>query len=93
LPHIRPGGVFLCEDIHGIANEFASYLTGFAAHINSSIMRSNDKIKGVTVSATAYQSGIHSIHSYPFVTVIEKTDRPVDELISPKKGTEWQPFL
>jgi len=93
LPHIRPGGVFLCEDIHGIANEFTSYVTGFAAHINSSIMKSNDKVKGVIVSSTPYQSEIHSIHSYPFATVIEKTDKPVDELISPKHGTEWQPFL
>jgi hypothetical protein len=93
LPHISPGGVFLCEDIHGIANEFNSYVSGFTAHLNSSIMKTNDKVKGVTCSATQYQSDIQSIHFYPFSTVIEKTERPIEELNSPRHGTEWQPFL
>jgi hypothetical protein len=27
------------------------------------------------------------------VTVVERTDTPVSELVAPKHGTEWQPFL
>lgn len=28
LPHLQPGGVFLCEDLHGAYNRFASLLAG-----------------------------------------------------------------
>src|SRR4029077_12460269 len=38
LPHLRPGGVYLCEDIHvfhGVPNHFASYLQGLASSLHS----------------------------------------------------------
>ena len=40
-----------------------------------------------------FQASVGSIHHYPFVTVIEKRDRELPELVAPKRGTEWQPFL
>jgi hypothetical protein len=43
--------------------------------------------------ASSFQSAIHSIHFYPFVTVVEKAGAPTAELISAKHGTQWQPFL
>ena len=33
-----------------------------------------------------------SIHVYPFVYVIEKHTLPTARFISPKQGTQWQPF-
>jgi hypothetical protein len=34
LPHLRPGGVYLCEDVHGAFNRFASYVGGLAHKLN-----------------------------------------------------------
>src|SRR6266404_305206 len=93
LPHIRPGGLYLCEDVHGDGNQFNSYINGLAAHLNAFGMGSNDKTNRIAYSPTPFQNEIHSIHLYPFVTVIEKTDSHVDQFVAPKHGTEWQPFL
>lgn len=91
LPHIRPGGVYMCEDIHRIHNKFSAYIGGLINHFNST------KVKipapELTSIPTAFQRDIHAIHSYPFAIVIEKCTHPVAELIAPKHGTQWQPFL
>ena len=93
LPHIRPGGLYLCEDVHGDVNQFTSYVTGLAAHLNSFGMGASDEKKGIAYSTTQFQREIHSIHLYPFVIVIEKTDSFVYQFEAPKHGTEWQPFF
>lgn len=91
LPHVRPGGVYLCEDICGALNEFNAYVYGLISHLNTCNWDSS-KPHASSVP-TAFQSVVHSIHCYPWVTVIEKFETPVDELLAPKHGTEWQPFL
>ncbi len=93
LPHLRPGGFYLCEDVHGSVNQFHSYIHGLAAHLHSSVRGSNDETKGIACKPTPFQTDIHSIHLYPFVTLIEKTNSPVIQFVAPKHGTEWQPFL
>jgi hypothetical protein len=93
LPHLRPGGLYLCEDVHGSINGFNSYLNGLTAQLNASVRKVHDKEKGIVCSPTQFQADIHSIHFYPFVTVIEKTHSPVAQFAAPKHGTEWQPFL
>jgi len=85
LPHMRPGGVYLCEDIHSLNNHFAAYVGGLADGINA-VQRE----EGVP---TGFQRDIHSVHLYPYVAVIEKCERPKEKLIAPRHGTEWQPFL
>lgn len=84
LPHLRPGGVYLCEDIHNLHNPFAAYVGGLVNGINAVHK------EGVP---TGFQSDIHSVHLYPYVAVIEKNECPRKELIAPRHGTEWQPFL
>jgi hypothetical protein len=42
--------------------------------------------------ALPFQRSIDSVHLYPFVTVIEKREVPLDVLVAEKRGTEWQPF-
>lgn len=42
------------------------------------------------VRATPFQAQIHSIHHYPYVVVVEKRERPMDHLLSVRRGTEWQ---
>ena len=89
LPHLRPGGVYLCEDVHGAYNGFSAFMQGLVNNLNMHRVIG----AGRGVSSTEFQAWIHSIHFYPYVTVIEKADSPVRHLIAPKHGTEWQPFL
>jgi hypothetical protein len=93
LPHIRPGGVYLCEDICGELNPFASYIHGLASNLNCADGMSTDPQKGISCSVTPFQSHIQSIHIYPFVTVVQRNDHPMHQITAPKHGTQWQPFL
>ena len=90
LPHLAPGGVFLCEDIHGGAHPFHSYVDGLSRNLHGHNLTIGVTLK---VQPTSFQQMIHSVHSYPFVTVIEKRKAPADLLEAPKHGTEWEPFL
>jgi hypothetical protein len=97
LPHLRPGGVFLCEDVHGYRdlNGFASYVNGFTHHLHagSHTLNPDTADRHLVCPANAFQADVHSVHQYPFVIVVEKRDAPVSELVAQKHGTEWQPFL
>jgi hypothetical protein len=94
LPHLRPGGVYLCEDVCGDANEFAAYVHRLAASLHAAHWTAqNESGNGSAARATPLQQLVHSIHVYPFVVVIERTEGPRDSLEAPKHGTEWQPFL
>jgi SAM-dependent methyltransferase len=94
LPHLRPGGVYLCEDIHGANNQFAAYLQGLSNSLHSmtpSEMPSG--ISGLASAPSGFQRAIRAIHLYPFVAVIEKREGNLRQFIAPKHGTQWQPFL
>jgi len=41
LPHIRPGGVFLCEDVHDEFNKFMFYINGLSHRL-----KRMERIKG-----------------------------------------------
>jgi len=45
-----------------------------------------------SASPTPFQQAVHSIHLYPMVLVIERRSEHL-ELVAPKHGTQWQPFL
>ena len=84
--HLRPGGVYLCEDVVGRFNGFHSYVNGLALHLN-------DKGPGSPSQANSFQRSVSSVHLYPYVVIMEKADKPVTGFISAKRGTEWQPWL
>lgn len=88
LPQIRPGGIYLCEDVHGTLNEFAAFATGLVNDLNSW-----NRLPGnlLSCSSTQFQSIIHSIHFYPFIVVIEKRLELLPKLSASRRGTEWQP--
>jgi len=90
LPHIQPGGVFICEDIHGHSNYFAAFAQSLADHLNAFTV-SEDK-EGYKGKATPLQCAIDSIHMHPFLTVIEKRQNPLIDMLCLKHGTQWQPF-
>jgi hypothetical protein len=91
LPHLNSGGVYVCEDVNGIHNPFASYVQSLAGNLNAM----NSYAPGALAKAkpTPFQTAIHSVHLYPYVAVIEKTDGIFDAFEAPKHGTQWQPFL
>jgi hypothetical protein len=96
LPFLRPGGVYFCEDVHGMYNLFASYVHGLGHKLNDTSQICSfpgDDDRRIFGTSTPFQSAVGSIHLYPFVTVLERNAIPVIELRAPKHGTQWQPFL
>jgi SAM-dependent methyltransferase len=95
LPHIKPRGVYICEDIHGTLNPFASYVSGLSQNLHACErgQHNPDNERRLAFRTTPLQSALQSVHLYPFVTVIERTDRSIPELVAAKHGTQWQPFL
>ncbi len=89
LPHLRPGGIYLCEDLHGEYSRFSAFVHGITNSLN--VMKHFDSEPGVI--PTELQAWIRSIYFYPYVTVIEKANNPLQRLIAQKHGTEWQPFV
>ena len=86
LPHIRSGGVYMCEDIHLHHNGFAAYIYGLSNRLNAMAC---DPGQLTPVYASGFQRSIHAIHLYPFVTVIEKTDFPAEHFTLIRQGTDW----
>ena len=66
LPHLRPGGVFMCEDIHGISNRFAAFAIGLVSELNHMNLAAGPLFQS---GVSQFQSTIHSIHFYPYVLV------------------------
>jgi len=96
LPRIRPGGVYICEDVHGNLNAFGGMIGGWALAMNDvSHMQTDsaDPDKRLVVPTNEVQATFDSIHVYPYVVVIEKRNRRLPELRAPKHGTQWEPFL
>src|SRR5262249_28645437 len=92
LPNLAPGGVYLCEDVHGEFNPFQSYVCGLASRLNAMTAGSGNA-REYSCETTPFQSAIFCVALYPFITVIERRDVPAARLIAQRHGTEWQPFL
>ena len=89
FPIVRPGGVYICEDIIN-GNEFLAYLGGLSEHLMT--YESTSLVEpGVASSAGGFQQSVQAVHLYPFVAVVERTLQPVLDFQFPKHGTEWQP--
>jgi hypothetical protein len=73
---IKPGGIYLCEDIHGLKNPFAAYIRGFANTLNAN--RFNP-----------VQAWVKSVTFYPYIAVLEILERPRDGLVSERSGDSW----
>lgn len=81
LGHINPGGVYICEDIHGEENAFAHYSSGLARNLHA-----------YGPQTTGFQRTVESVHLYPFLAVIEFAEVPRGELVAPQHGRQWQPI-
>lgn len=89
LGRLRPGGVYICEDVHGIDNRFTAFASGLVDELNHFAVVDED---GLQSSASPIQRIVQSIHFYPYVLVIEAHADEIDGLRSERRGTEWQPF-
>jgi methyltransferase family protein len=89
LPHIRPGGVYLCEDVFRPRNLFHDYVNGLSRNL---YWRRPVGPPGDERYPTEFQRTV-SVHLYPFLAVIERRSSPLNELRGAKRGTEWQRFL
>ena len=88
LPHLRPGGVYLCEDVIPGFHAFHGYIDGLALNLHT---KGPDE-ESAGRRPTNFQRAIDSVHLYPYVVVIEKRSESLDRMIAEKHGTEWQPF-
>jgi SAM-dependent methyltransferase len=92
LTHVAPGGVYVCEDVHGHYAEFAAFASGLADSLNAfSAEVNDDPERSLAARVTAFQGAVRSVCHYPFITFIEMHAHPVDELVCPKHGSEWHP--
>ncbi len=88
FPHLSPGGVYLCEDTYKIAAH--DYFGGLARQISElgnprpGLADPHDGLM-----TNAFQRQVKSLHLYPFVAVLEKQDKPVDEFTAPRRGSQW----
>jgi 23S rRNA U2552 (ribose-2'-O)-methylase RlmE/FtsJ len=89
LPHLRPGGVYVCEDVHGIGNRFAEYVAALGHGLNAYPFPSDPSVEAT--QRTPFQAAIHSVHLYPFLVVIEKQASAPEPFLAPTHGTQWRP--
>ena len=89
FPILRPGGVYICEDIIN-GNGFLAYLGGLSEHLMT--YKSTPLAEpGVASSAGSLQRAARAIHFYPFAAVVERTLERDVEFQFPKHVSEWQP--
>jgi hypothetical protein len=93
LPHVRPGGVYLCEDVYRSSNAFHDYVGAMTNQLNDL----GPARPGLTdfhdgLVTNPFQRDVNSVHLYPYITVIEKREAPVSEFTAPRRGTEWLKF-
>jgi Methyltransferase domain len=90
LPHLRPGGVYICEDIHGAGNPFTAFAHALAAELNAfAHLRQHHELAS---TATPFQAAVDLVHMYPFVVVIEKRSAMLRTFSAQKHGIKWQPL-
>lgn len=85
LPHISPGGVYICEDIHGPFQPFHSFVDGLTRPLSAIDWRSDS----APHRANALHLHVASVHRYPLLTVLEKTKSCPPTFEAVLRGTDW----
>jgi hypothetical protein len=82
LTQIQPGGVYVCEDIHGPFQPFHAFVDGLTRPLN-------DVAAGTVSPVKPLQRQVASVHRYPILTVIEKASRDARQFEARRYGSEW----
>lgn len=93
LPHLRPGGVFLCEDIHGDGNEFSTFVRAIADELNTIRWVSPVRDQALAAMPTPFQQAISSVHLYPYIAVFERSESSISQFTCTRRGSQWQPHM
>lgn len=83
LPRLSPGGVYMCEDIHGAFHGFHSFIDGLTRPLNDIGLPDQDN------PASSLHRSIGSVHHYPLLTVIEKPAWCPPSFEAPQHGSDW----
>ena len=80
-----------CEDLTGEFSGFVSYVNGFVHKLNAYHPKAarEDHERYLTSQASELQSHVRAVAFYPFVTVVEKRERPLTGFVAQKHGTLW----
>ena len=90
LPHLSSNGVLIVEDTFGRKSNFTDFVAGLAHSLNDvgdGSIEADALMAGRP--ANPLQRSVHSIHQYPYVTVIEKTAAAREKLTAPFFGAPW----
>ena len=88
FPHLRPGGVYLCEDTYQVgAHEYFGGLKRQLSALGDPRPGLTDPHDGLLTNS--FQRDVRSMHLYPFVAVLEKNETPVHEFTAPRRGSQW----
>jgi hypothetical protein len=74
FPQMSPGGVYICEDVHGVNNGFTGYIGGLIAGLNQDEEKQQDYVdpnRRLSVTASPFQAVVRSVCCYPFIIVLE----------------------
>ena len=85
LPHLRPGGIYICEDVHGNGNRFALFAHALADELNACVWALQQEL---ATTPTPFQAAIHSVHLYPIMVVVEKEIMDISEVNRPLLATD-----
>lgn len=83
LTQISPGGVYICEDIHGPFHPFHSFVDGLARQLNTIAAAP------AVARANPLQSRVAAVHRYPILTVIELAASPPSDYECREYGSIW----
>ncbi len=83
LPRISPGGVYMCEDIHGSFHGFHSFVDGLTRPLSDIGLPDREN------PPNALHRHVASVHRYPLLTVIETPAWRPPQFEAPRHGSEW----
>lgn len=88
LPHLSPGGVYICEDLLNDRNRaFGEFVAAMSVDLHENVdIGATDML---AMGLTELQRAIKAVHVYPHVVVIEKWLKPPERFEAPAYGTEW----
>jgi hypothetical protein len=91
LPHLRPGGIYICEDVHGDGNRFLAYVHGLSRGLFAYDLEldATNPERCMASPSTPFQSSTHAVHLYPYLVVVERNEAPLADFVAAKHGTEW----
>lgn len=87
INHLRPGGVYITEDITGAKNEFLQKSLQYFEELHYD----GPKDEEGKIVTSRMQDLIDSVHYYPWLLVVERRETPRGYLQAPRHGTIWNP--